>query len=288
MERVNDITLSEDLVDSFSRDIKYTELNYNGPDNGIINPIDVIKAHFVVVDFCTSDSAIADLGGVGGIGVKDYGLLFSAVDRQYASYGGREKWPDADHKLASVIFGIVKNHAFHDANKRTALLSLILSLYRQGRLIECEKSEIEDIIVYMAADELHLFDEYENYEEDNDSAVNFFAEYIRRKTRKIDNRIYIITFRELSRRLRNHGFDLVNPDRNYIDVVSIETGRRVYKAGFPGWSRQVVKGDMRKILDACDLTPAKGIDARVFFEDTDPSFAFASDYRSQLASLAIR
>lgn len=250
-----------------------------------IEPIDVLRSHYVVIDFCLSEG-IGE--GVGGVGPRSCDLLVSAVDRQGVSLGGSFKWNTPYEKISTLVYGIVKNHPFHDANKRTTLLTLVYAFYKLGFYVQCDKGELEDIIVYLADDKLHLLDDYNIYENEKDGPVKFLAEYLRRNTRHIDKKQYIITYRELDRRLHQYGFSISNPDRNYADIITTETGNRSCKIGFPGWSRQVSKGDMRKILDICNLTPDQGIDSKVFFFDADPVFAFASEYRSQIASLAYR
>ncbi|MEH3116864.1 MAG: type II toxin-antitoxin system death-on-curing family toxin [Methylorubrum populi] len=278
-------TISPELVKDYERDAR-SLINYQGSDNvEAVDPIDILRAHYVVVDFCLSER-IGE--GIGGVGPRSFDLLVSAVDRQSVSLGQQFKWPTNHEKIATLVYGIVKNHPFHDANKRTALLVLLYAFYYFGMYVVADKSDLEDIIVYLADDKLHLIDSFAEYEDLDDGPIHFLAEYFRKNTRPIDKRTYFITYRELDRRLHNYGFSIANPDRNYADIVRISDSQRVCKIGFPGWSRQMSRNDMRKVLEACNLTHEQGIDAQVFFFDADPVFAFASDYRSQLASLAYR
>lgn len=278
--------LSADLLESYERAAGEV-LSYASDvsDDPVVKPLDVLRAHYVVVDFCLSEE-VAE--AVGGIGPKDVGLLLSAIDRQGVEFGGKKKWQTIFEKISTLIFGLVKNHPFHDANKRTALLTLVYAFYLNGRYMHCDKNELEDLLVYLAGNNLHLMDGYDDFDVEEDKEIRFIAEYFRRNSREIDNRVYFITYRELNRRLSSHGFSLENPDRNYIDIVRQEDGRRVMKAGFPGWSRQVAKGDMKRILENCGLTSDQGIDSQVFFHDEDPVFSFASEYRAQIKSLATR
>src|SRR5690349_4043586 len=87
---------------------------------------DVIRAHFLIIDFFLEKDY-----GVGGVGPRSLDLLHSAIYRQFISYGGREKWPGDLDKCATLLFGLVKDHPFHDANKRTALL---VALYQLSKL----------------------------------------------------------------------------------------------------------------------------------------------------------
>lgn len=293
-ENLRTPAISSDLVKLYERDAQnLLKLPMPGQGMGAIDALDVLRAHYVVVDFCLSEKIDE---GIGGIGPKNPMLLMSAIDRQFAQFEGQMKWSGMHEQLATLIFGLVKNHPFHDANKRTALLTLVYGFYLNSHYFEADKSDVEDLLVYIASNSLHLFENYDEFVGRPDADVCFIADYLKRNTRRMDKRMYLITYRELDRKLRQRGFGLECPDKNYIDVVeyspehtSVQPAyRRVIHVAFPGWSRQVAKGDIRKILGACDLTPEQGIDAQVFFYDEDPIYFLTSDYRSQIFSLAYR
>ncbi|GAA0493891.1 type II toxin-antitoxin system death-on-curing family toxin [Salinibacillus aidingensis] len=62
------------------------------------------------------------------LGVKDPSLLDSAINRPKQSVFGSDAYPTVYEKAAALFESIAKNHAFHNANKRTALASLIVFL----------------------------------------------------------------------------------------------------------------------------------------------------------------
>lgn len=59
----------------------------------------------------------------GSSGIRDMGMLESAVNRPFATYSGNDLYQDIFMKSAALIQSIVKNHPFLDANKRTAFAS---------------------------------------------------------------------------------------------------------------------------------------------------------------------
>ena len=63
---------------------------------------------------------IAEHGG--GDGLRDEGLLLSALARPQNLLAYSEETPDISALAASYGFGIAKNHPFIDGNKRTALV----------------------------------------------------------------------------------------------------------------------------------------------------------------------
>src|SRR5262245_60894950 len=93
---------------------------------------DVLREHFLIQDFFYREGQ-----GMGGIGPKSLNLLHSAVSRQCIG-----KWTDKFDICATLLYGLVKNHPFHDANKRTAFLCALLHLYRQGRVPAVAHEEI--------------------------------------------------------------------------------------------------------------------------------------------------
>ena len=63
-------------------------------------------------------AAIARFGGVGGI--RDEGLLASALAQPFQSFDGIELYPTDEAKACRYAYGIIKDHPFVDGNKRTA------------------------------------------------------------------------------------------------------------------------------------------------------------------------
>ncbi len=54
----------------------------------------------------------------GSDGIRDLGLLESALESPFQSYGGEELYPSIQAKAARLCYGLVKNHAMIDGNKR--------------------------------------------------------------------------------------------------------------------------------------------------------------------------
>jgi len=68
----------------------------------------------------------------GSAGVRDQGLLESAVYRPQASFGGEDLYPDLFSKTAVLGHSIIKNHPFVDGNKRTGFEAMRLMLRLNG------------------------------------------------------------------------------------------------------------------------------------------------------------
>jgi death-on-curing family protein len=144
------------------------------PHSLAITAREVLKAHFLLADY------FREMGeGIGGVGPKSLHLLQSAVSRQSVSFGGHEKWQDLFSIAATLFFGLVKNHAFHDANKRTALLVALYHLQCHGRLVHVPQREFEDLAVRVAESELAKYPAFRDYKGKDDPEVQFIARFFR-------------------------------------------------------------------------------------------------------------
>jgi death-on-curing protein len=70
----------------------------------------------------------------GSEGLRDEGLLESAVAAPQATFGGEPLMPDAGEIAAAYLFYLCRNHAFVDGNKRTALAACLVFLEVNGVL----------------------------------------------------------------------------------------------------------------------------------------------------------
>lgn len=91
---------------------------------------DALAAYFALADYFTSpeNGEVEEML----VGLRSADLLGSALGRQAVSFGGQVKHREPLDIAATLFFGMVKNHPFSDGNKRTALLLLLLGLYRFG------------------------------------------------------------------------------------------------------------------------------------------------------------
>ena len=78
----------------------------------------------------------------GAHGVRDIGLLQSAVSRPQATFGGNELYPDIFSKAAALMESVARNHPFLDGNKRTAISSTGIFLGLNGFRLEASQKEL--------------------------------------------------------------------------------------------------------------------------------------------------
>ena len=64
----------------------------------------------------------------GDPGVRDRGLLESALESPFGSFGGADFYPTIEEKAARLGYALISNHAFVDGNKRIGIFALMLFL----------------------------------------------------------------------------------------------------------------------------------------------------------------
>lgn len=252
---------------------------------------EALHAHFLLCDYFYT---VGD--GIGGIGPKNINLLHSALSRQFVGWGGKPKWNDRIHICASLMFGIIKNHPFYDANKRTAFLTAVLHLQKIGRTPTISGEQFENFTVRVAEGSLSYYDIYDKFKNEDDADILFMAHFLKKSTREIDLRSKFITYNQLDGILRKRGMFLENPKGNRIDVMrsidfdgsAINSPKRIAHIGFHGWSKEVSHKDISIVREASKLDARHGYDSQAFFNGLDDPLSLIKKYREPLERLAFR
>ncbi len=90
----------------------------------------------------------------GSAGLRDAGLLESAIAQPRMTFGGQQLYPTITDKAAALGFSLIKNHPFVDGNKRIGHLAMQFFLEANGHTIVASVDEQEKIILAVAAGEM--------------------------------------------------------------------------------------------------------------------------------------
>ena len=262
---------------------------YIGP--ATIGIHEVLEAHFLLADFFWKIGE-----GIGGIGPKHIDLLHSALSRQFTQYGGTPKLTSGIDVCATLMFGLIKNHPFYDANKRTAFLTSILHLQKIGRTPTVSHVEYEDFTVAVADNNLDKYPFYNRFSGPSpDREIEVMAHFLKRSTRSIDLRSRTITYNVLNTILNARGLRLDNPKGNRIDLVRYRDSdgatispKRIAHLGFHAWSKQVSQKDLNLVREASRMDARHGYDSQAFFNGLDDPLTLIRKYREPLERLAFR
>lgn len=92
------------------------------------------------------------LQGFGGLeGVRDQGLLESALAAPLMTFGGVELHATLFEKAAALAYSLIMNHAFVDGNKRVGFWATDTFLRLNGQCVSCGAEEGEAICLAVAA-----------------------------------------------------------------------------------------------------------------------------------------
>ncbi len=229
-------------------------------------------------------------------GVRSESLLSSAVTRPQTSLNNTNKYPTVEMAASALVHSLVHNHPFHNGNKRTALVAMLVFLDENGFMVTCKEDALFEFVLKVAK---HcIVDVSGNIFADNE--VMAMSQWIHSNSRFVEKGERAIPFRLLRRILTDYKCVLEFPTGagNRINI-----SRPVEEHAWVLWRprnitlrTQVFYGDegrdvdgtcIKKIRTDLHLDEAHGVDSKAFY-DSAPSSSegFISDYRKTLKRLA--
>lgn len=265
------------------------------PTGPVIQPLsvdEVIAIHRALEeDFFRTDDPISPPG------IRDIGLLASAVDRQTTKFGDTWKFGTVELVGAALLHGLVNNHPFHNGNKRTALVSLLVFLDKNGRLVESDQDELFREMVKIAAHE--ILEEGPRYIARADHEVLAISSWIAKRSRAIRKDERIVPWRVVRGLLRDQGctIDEGKGQRAYITrVVKVKPERGLLKWPVEktlrtsyvntGDGRNVPRAQLKRIRQDLWLDEPHGIDSEQFYVQSRQPDDFIQEYSKILRRLA--
>ena len=95
---------------------------------------------------------IAESGGSDGI--RDEGLLDSAVNTPFQTFSGQDLYPTVLEKAVRLGFGLIRNHPFIDGNKRIGTHAMLVFLSLNSITLSYEDDELISTILSVASGEM--------------------------------------------------------------------------------------------------------------------------------------
>lgn len=97
------------------------------------------------------DQLIEETGGSKGL--KDEGMLESALAAPFQSFDGKDLFPSIYQKAARLGYGLASNHAFVDGNKRIGAHAMLVFLALNRIRLDYTQEELSDLFLGVAANE---------------------------------------------------------------------------------------------------------------------------------------
>jgi death-on-curing family protein len=110
---------------------------------------EVLEIHYMLVAFFSHEP-----DPICPYGPKDINLLHSAIERPKTASGKKEKYTTLEAKGAALFHSLAKNHAFHNGNKRTALVSTVRFFDINGKRVIATDDELFDFVTAVAQDRM--------------------------------------------------------------------------------------------------------------------------------------
>ncbi len=225
-------------------------------------------------------------------GVRDENLLESAVSRPSTSIGETRKYPSVEMAAAALLHSIIHNHAFHNGNKRTALVSMLAFLDLNRMLVTCDESELFKLVIRIAQHSIVVASRDGRF---SDREVLHIAKWIYKNSRRIELGDRAIPFRRLRKLLNRYDCSYDSPRGNQIFVSrTIQRGKWLRRdrtlttqASYGDEGRDIDKVSIAKIRKDLQLDEPHGIDSASFYDDA-PAAAdeFIVRFRKTLRRLA--
>jgi len=238
---------------------------------------DVLLIHEALVqDFVGTEDPIDPPG------VKDPNLLASAVSRQYTSLGGEPKYKTLGHMAAALFYGIALNHAFHNGNKRAAIVALLSLADINDQSISAREADLYTFVLDVVN---HRFRPTAAMSTTDaiDAEVEGIAGWITQRLARKQHFQRSLRWRELKVLLRHQGVKITAAGGSKIELVK---GKLRTVPDFDGDTREVGPPVLRKIRKDLKLTPRDGCDDDAFYGGTLALDHFLAKYRGLLRDLA--
>lgn len=213
--------------------------------------------------------------------------LSSAIDRQNTGHGRQRKYDTPCAVAATLFYGIVQNHPFENGNKRTALVSLLVSLQKNRiMLYSASEDDLYDMATQVAD---HSFGTIREGARDPDLEVTEIAFWLDERSRTLDRGDKMMEFKELQSQLESAGCTFGTPRNNYIKIYrEHEGGELSVRIGYPKRAFEVDPVTIKRIRTTLLLDEIHGYDSGAFYNDSLDATVdgFVNTYRQLLDRLA--
>jgi death-on-curing protein len=100
--------------------------------------------------YVTTEDLLVLIEELGGLYMRDFGLLDSAAHRPQATAFGDDAYPDLDTKAAVLLESIVRNHPLVDGNKRLSWVAVVVFYGLNGLALRAPEDPAYDLVVGVA------------------------------------------------------------------------------------------------------------------------------------------
>ncbi|MFN8712655.1 MAG: type II toxin-antitoxin system death-on-curing family toxin [Bacteroidota bacterium] len=246
---------------------------------------DIIELHNIL---CKNYKLLPEMEPISPSGVKSINMLESAVSRQMVGSGDYYKYSDYFSNCATLVFGLVKNHSFHNGNKRIGFLAMIKHLYSNGYVIrpQIKHNEIYELLRQLADSSLNNHAEVynrkfvkQNKKEDgwnDEMQISYLTYWLRKNTEHKNTKAKKkgVPVNELEKILQAKGLTTKFSGK-YLAVIKQKSFFESIFSRKPEWKRDYLIKDSKNVH--ANLIEQIRKDFGVAFLDGVDNSAFYSD-----------
>ena len=251
-----------------------------GPEEGVsyLNAKQIEEIHKILVeDFASSKDPIDPPG------VRSHHLLESATFRPKTSIGNNDKYPTVSMAGAALLHALINNHPFHNGNKRTALVSLLVLLDKNGWVLTINQDLIYDFLLTVASHGL------KNLKTGRiiigaDPETLFIARWLQKNMRRINRNVHPLQFRQLREILNAYGCHFESKaSKGKMNIYCNGLKTQIH---YDGEGREVEVETIKKVREDLHLDEEHGYDSDIFYNMRPRINDFINKYRKLLTKLA--
>ena len=221
-------------------------------------------------------------------GVRDEGLVSMSAHKPQTSHGDTIKYPTIEMAAAALFHSIVLNHGFHNGNKRTALVSLIAFLRKNGLVLTCSEDELFRFTLRVAQHRIiSISHRLMLLQPDQaDREVFEIATWIltNSKARPSTKGERPTEWRKLKRLLAHYGctWNTDSGTGNRLNITRVVERKRTIGSGtkkdtlsvqaaWAGDGTEAHRNTIRRIRSKLELTPEHNVDSEAFYDRVEPN-----------------
>lgn len=214
-------------------------------------------------------------------GVRSNDLLESALFRVHTAIAGERKYPTIAMAGAAYLHAIIANHAFHNGNKRTALVSMLVFLDLNGNVLEIEEDALFDYLVQIAS---HGLEVSTNNQSLADAEMILIAKWVSAHSRHLVKEERSLKFHQLREILNTYGCSFERPKKG--NRINIQRGTSKVQVAYRNEGSDVELNTIRKVRKELGLSEEDGYDSTIFYNAASRIPGFIRKYRRTLQRLA--
>lgn len=245
---------------------------------------EIIAIHNVLVD-----DFISQADPINPPGPRDENLIQSAVYRQFTCMGEKNKYPTVEMCGAALVHSLIHNHPFHNGNKRTALVALLVYLDINDFMLICTEDELFKFVLQIAQHKIII----KTHNDFADREVLEIARWIIKNSRQIQRGERPVTLRKLKQILTRYDCLFEQAPNGKLKInrtikKSFFSSSKTFTTSIQAYGdgREVHRDTINSIRHELNLKEENGVDSAAFYEDSPtPISSFIDKYRKILLSL---